>query len=245
MIPKQDRQGVRTARDIEQKYDLNKDFSSIEKLASNANRTAQNAMSTANNAATLAEEVNTSLEEFSQSTAEQFETVSGDIGELSESVGIHSENIQNLDERLTDIEESGIGGERGEDGATFTPSVDSAGNLSWTNDKGLVNPAPVNIKGEKGDTGANGVSATHSWSGTTLTVTSASGTSSADLKGEKGDKGDKGDGVSFTTDASLTLANGVLKVNTANAVEANNTLPVTSAAVHAIVGDIEALLATI
>ena len=33
------------------------------------------------------------------------------------------------------------------DGATFTPSVDEAGNLSWTNDKGRENPATVNVKG--------------------------------------------------------------------------------------------------
>lgn len=33
------------------------------------------------------------------------------------------------------------------DGATFTPSVDTDGNLSWTNDKGRENPATVNIKG--------------------------------------------------------------------------------------------------
>jgi hypothetical protein len=33
------------------------------------------------------------------------------------------------------------------DGATFTPSVDDAGNLSWTNDKGRENPATKNIKG--------------------------------------------------------------------------------------------------
>lgn len=33
------------------------------------------------------------------------------------------------------------------DGATFTPSVDADGNLSWTNDKGRTNPATVNIKG--------------------------------------------------------------------------------------------------
>lgn len=33
------------------------------------------------------------------------------------------------------------------DGATFTPSVDDAGNLSWTNDRGRVNPATKNIKG--------------------------------------------------------------------------------------------------
>ena len=44
----------------------------------------------------------------------------------------------------------------GEDGATFTPSVDDSGNLSWTNDKSLPNPEPVNIKGPKGDTGEQG-----------------------------------------------------------------------------------------
>lgn len=63
--------------------------------------------------------------------------------------------------------------------------------------------------------------------------------------GEKGEKGDKGDGVSFTTDESLTLENDVLKVNTANVVSANNNLPVTSAAVYSVLGDIESLLATI
>lgn len=44
----------------------------------------------------------------------------------------------------------------GEDGATFTPSIDDSGNLSWTNDKSLPNPEPVNIKGPKGDTGEKG-----------------------------------------------------------------------------------------
>ena len=38
-------------------------------------------------------------------------------------------------------------------GATFTPRVDAEGNLSWTNDGGLENPAVVNIKGNKGDKG--------------------------------------------------------------------------------------------
>lgn len=33
------------------------------------------------------------------------------------------------------------------DGATFTPSVDDDGNLSWTNDKGRENPVTKNIKG--------------------------------------------------------------------------------------------------
>ena len=241
MIPKQDRQGVRKAMDIEQKYDLNTDFSEIEKLAADAQRLASDARSKAQNA-------QSSVAELAESTETQFAEVNADISEIGESVAIHSENITNLDERLDTLEKSDLGGE---DGATFTPSVDSSGNLSWTNDKGLANPATVNIKGDKGDkgdtgdtgdTGANGVSCTHSWNGTTLIVTSASGTSSADLKG---DKGDKGDGVSFTTDDTLTLSNGTLKVNTANAVSANSTLPVTSAAVYSVLGDIESLLATI
>lgn len=50
----------------------------------------------------------------------------------------------------------GPAGADGKNGATFTPSVDPDGNLSWTNDGGLENPEPVNIKGPKGDTGEKG-----------------------------------------------------------------------------------------
>lgn len=52
-------------------------------------------------------------------------------------------------------------------------------------------------------------------------------------------------GVQFETDATLTLENGILSVNTADAVEADNTLPITSAAVNVTVGNINTLLATI
>lgn len=48
------------------------------------------------------------------------------------------------------------GGQDGKDGATFTPSVSEDGVISWTNDRELPNPAPVNIKGAKGDKGADG-----------------------------------------------------------------------------------------
>jgi len=44
----------------------------------------------------------------------------------------------------------------GRDGATFTPAVGEDGTLSWTNDKGLENPAPVNIMGPAGADGAPG-----------------------------------------------------------------------------------------
>lgn len=41
----------------------------------------------------------------------------------------------------------------GEDGATFIPSVSDDGVISWTNDKDLPNPDPVNIKGDPGKNG--------------------------------------------------------------------------------------------
>lgn len=52
-------------------------------------------------------------------------------------------------------------------------------------------------------------------------------------------------GVQFETDETLTLEDGMLRVNTADAVQKDNTLPVTSAAVYTEVGNINALLATI
>jgi hypothetical protein len=39
------------------------------------------------------------------------------------------------------------------DGATYLPSVDTDGVLSWTNDKDKPNPESTNIKGPKGDNG--------------------------------------------------------------------------------------------
>lgn len=46
-----------------------------------------------------------------------------------------------------------ISGHNGEDGATFIPTVDDDGYISWENNKSLPNPATKNIKGTKGDTG--------------------------------------------------------------------------------------------
>lgn len=45
----------------------------------------------------------------------------------------------------------GAEGAPGINGVTFTPAVSADGTLSWTNDGGLENPAPVNIKGADGD----------------------------------------------------------------------------------------------
>lgn len=99
----------------------------------------------------------------------------------------------------------------GANGATFTPAVDDAGNLSWSNDKSLANPNTVNIKGakgdkgDKGDTGAKGADGqTPNISIGTVTTGAAGTNASAEITGTtpnltlnltipKGDKGDKGD----------------------------------------------------
>ena len=73
-----------------------------------------------------------------------------------------------------------IGG-KGDDGATFTPSVSADGIISWTNDKDLPNPEPVNIKGVKGDKGDKGDRGLQGIQGI------------QGERGEKGQKGDKGD----------------------------------------------------
>lgn len=51
---------------------------------------------------------------------------------------------------------AGADGSDGANGATFTPAVSSDGVLSFTNDGGLPNPDPVNIKGEPGTPGGKG-----------------------------------------------------------------------------------------
>ena len=45
---------------------------------------------------------------------------------------------------------------KGDDGVTFTPTVDEEGNLSWTNNGGLENPETINLRGPKGDKGEPG-----------------------------------------------------------------------------------------
>ena len=42
-------------------------------------------------------------------------------------------------------------------GVAFIPMVSQEGILSWTNNGGLPNPAPVNIKGKDGVNGKNGI----------------------------------------------------------------------------------------
>ena len=66
-------------------------------------------------------------------------------------------NYVHTDNNFSDEDKTKLDGlTPGENGATFTPDVSEEGVISWTNDKDLPNPDPVNIKGPKGDTGADG-----------------------------------------------------------------------------------------
>lgn len=61
-----------------------------------------------------------------------------------------------------------------------------------------------------------------------------------------GPRGEKGESGVLGTDDTLRLSeDGILSVNTADKPEADNTLPITAAAVHTTVGNIEVLLETI
>lgn len=96
-------------------------------------------------------------------------------------------------------------GDAGVRGITFTPVVDSRGNISWSNDGGLENPQTVNITGPQGDTGAKG------------------DTEPRGEKGEAGDAGPKGDkGTTFVpsvdTDGNISWSNtdGITNPETVN-----------------------------
>ena len=77
-------------------------------------------------------------------------------------------------------------------GATFIPSVDDLGNISWNNDKGLVNPTTKNIRGPKGEDGAQGPQGIQGEQGEQGIQGPKGDTGEQGPKGEKGDVGPQG-----------------------------------------------------
>lgn len=69
---------------------------------------------------------------------------------LAKDINDIAHSVMDVEEAIENMPENG-GGSAGKDGVTFTPQVSSAGIISWTNNGGLDNPTPVNIKGPKGD----------------------------------------------------------------------------------------------
>ena len=90
---------------------------------------------------------------FDDLTDEQIESLRGPKGDTGEP-GPQGEPGPKGD--TGDTGPQGVKGDQGESGATYIPSVDEDGLLSWANDKGMENPAPVNIRGPQGETGAKG-----------------------------------------------------------------------------------------
>lgn len=84
-----------------------------------------------------------------------------------------------------------LGGSGGGSGATFIPSIDDEGFLSWENDGGLPNPDPVKVRGENGA----GIADISQNADDTLAITMDDGKSykTKPVRGAKGDKGDDGD----------------------------------------------------
>lgn len=83
-MSKQDRQGVRTASDLERKYDLGKGYDEIVKIATNAQRTASSAQNTANNANSTAESAKTTADGM----ATRIEELNERINSLEQSGGV-------------------------------------------------------------------------------------------------------------------------------------------------------------
>ena len=100
---------------------------------------------------------------------------------------------------MGDTGPQGLKGDAGESGATYTPSVDEDGLLSWANDKGLENPEPVNIrgpqgpKGDTGDMGPQGPAGPQGETGDTGPQGPEGPQGPAGPQGEPGPKGDTGE----------------------------------------------------
>ena len=119
--------------------------------------------------------------------------VKGDLGEKGEQ-GLKGDTGPQGEQGP--VGPKGEQGDTGARGITFTPSVDSKGNISWSNDGGLENPQTVNITGPQGDTGVKGEKGTTfvpsvdtdgniSWSNTD----GIANPETVNIKGPKGDKG--------------------------------------------------------
>ena len=100
-------------------------------------------------------------------------------------------------------------GARGANGTTFTPTVSSAGVLSWSNNGGLNNPTSVNIKGPQGERGATGAQGPQGVKGDAGTQGPRGLQGATGPQGPKGDKGDTGEtvrvGTSYNTAQQVKL----------------------------------------
>lgn len=100
------------------------------------------------------------------------------MNNISINVSQNKNNIETTVSQKTNNLQLNVSSIKGKDGATFIPNVSSDGIISWSNDKNLPNPTPVNIKGAKGEKGSQGQKGDKGEQG---------------IQGVKGDKGDRGE----------------------------------------------------
>lgn len=153
-------------------------------------------------------------------------------------------------EDFTEEQLAALKGPAGADGTTYTPHVSEAGVLSWTNDSGKSDPAPVNIKGPAGADGAAGrdgytpVRGTDYWTADDIADIKKYIDGTASSCAATPATTEKLGVVRIGENLKITDA-GVLSVDTSDAVEQGNMKPITSAAVYVEIGNINALLETI
>lgn len=82
---------------------------------------------------------------FVGTVTEWLDSLVGDDGKSAYEIALEAGFVGTKAEWLESLK-----GKAGDFGATFTPSVDPDGTLSWENNKGLPNPKPVNIQGQNG-----------------------------------------------------------------------------------------------
>lgn len=116
------------------------------------------------------------LKELYPDVIEQwYQEVLGVIDEVNATKQELTSEIAGLKQELLDARDSGA-----LDGATFTPSVSSTGDLSWTNDRGRENPATVNVRGPDGISPV--ITVTNIQGGHKITITDINGTQHIDVK---------------------------------------------------------------
>ena len=170
-------------------------IANLESTAASTNTELTNKVDTAiaNMESTASAKTAEMVETVDSKTAEMTSKVDTAIADMTATATATNEDLLATKQDLLDARDSGEF-----NGATFTPSVSDDGDLSWSNDKGLANPEPVNIKGNPGD---NGVSPT-------ISVTTISGGHRITITDKEGIKTiDVMDGKTDVTEAAIELLN--------------------------------------
>ena len=92
-------------------------------------------------------------ESDSRFASKEYESqVNANLASINALQSKHTTDLSELDGRVDNVETAIDNIQT----TVYTPEVSAEGNLSWTNNGGLVNPETVNIKGPKGDKGDKG-----------------------------------------------------------------------------------------